>query len=254
MPRLRAFATDQPSMRLPWKQISPPESGVWNPMTILTSVDLPDPLSPSRPTISRRLTLKLIPDSARTSPNDFETFLSSMTGGSPALDVEDSVIRPPAELLEKRGAAPSAPPTTRRLPDFLGRQRRDDVDVLGVDEGARRIDVETREAELLGQADVEDRQVALQIGLLVDHQVLIAFLDRLRGIRRHVETGEQHQARLQRRRASVDADVRGELPVVGDGHLDARIGFHDADEGPRAGVGIGVCRLVDLLIDHLGAA
>src|SRR5208337_3059917 len=222
-------------------------------MTILTSVDLPDPLSPSRPTISRRLTLKLIPDSARTSPNDFETFLSSMTGGSPALDVEDSVIRPPAELLEKRGAAPSAPPTTRRLPDFLGRQRRDDVDVLGVDEGARRIDVETREAELLGQADVEDRQVALQIGLLVDHQVLVTLLDRLGRIRRHVEPGEQHLAGLQRRRASVDADVRGQRPVVGDDELDPRIGLHHADKGCGSGVRIGVRRLVDLLIDHLAA-
>src|SRR5271157_3417851 len=112
-------------------------------MTTLTSVDLPEPLSPSRPTISRRLTLKLTPDSARTSPNDLETFRSSMTGGSPALDVAGSVIRPPRKMLEKRGAAERR--LDRTLPDFLGRQRRDGVDVLAVDEGARGVDVQTRE-------------------------------------------------------------------------------------------------------------
>src|SRR5271163_3496311 len=53
-------------------------------MTIFTSVDLPAPLSPSRPTISPRLTAKLTPDSDRTSPNVFETLRSSMTGGSAA--------------------------------------------------------------------------------------------------------------------------------------------------------------------------
>src|SRR5271166_5886473 len=134
MPRLRAFATDQPSMRLPWKQISPPESGVWNPMTTLTSVDLPEPLSPSRPTISRRSTLKLTPDSERTSPKDFETFLSSMTGGSPAPDEAASVMPPPRDFRDERGDAGAAPRPS--LSDFLGRQGRDNVDILLVDEGA----------------------------------------------------------------------------------------------------------------------
>ena len=41
--------------------------------------------------------------------------------------------------------------------------------------------------------------------------------------------------------------------VVGDDELDAGIGLHHADEGRRAGVRIGVGRLVDLLVDHLGA-
>src|SRR5271165_4470005 len=194
MPRLRAFATDQPSMRLPWKQISPPESGVWNPITTLTSVDLPEPLSPSRPTISRRLTLKFTPDSDRTSPKDLETFLSSMTGGSPAPDAEASAMPPPRN--SETSEAPQRAAPRLDLADFLGRQRRDDIDVLGIDEGAGRVDVQTREAELLGQADVEDRQVALQIGLLVDHKVLIAVLDRLGGAGRHVEAGEEHLAGL----------------------------------------------------------
>src|SRR5271165_2141855 len=144
-------------------------------MTTLTSVDLPEPLSPSRPTISRGLTLKLTPDSERTSPNDLETFLSSMTGGSPALLAAAAAMPSPRifEMVEaSRGAAPRP-----CLADFLGGQRRNSIDVLFVDEGACGVDVETREAELLGQADIEDRQVTLQIVLLVDHEILIAFLD-----------------------------------------------------------------------------
>src|SRR5271166_3043269 len=123
-------------------------------------VDLPAPLSPSRPTISRRSTRKLTSASDRTSPKVFETFLSSITGGSPALDVAGSAMPPPRSLQKSE-----APPERRlegepdpALPDFLRRKRRDDVDVLGVDEGARRVHVEAREAELLGQADVQDRQ------------------------------------------------------------------------------------------------
>src|SRR5271166_77836 len=168
------------------------------------SVDLPAPLSPRSPTISRRLTWKLTSASDRTSPNVLETFLSSMTGGSPALDVAGSAIRP--TFHKKRGAAGSGAsiaPSEPALPDFFRRERRDGVDVLAVDEGACRVHVETGEAELLGQADVEDRQVALQIRLLVDDQVLVAFLDRLGGVRRHVEPGEQNLPRLQRRGAGV---------------------------------------------------
>src|SRR5271165_5903437 len=136
-------------------------------MTTLTSVDLPEPLSPSKPTISRRLTLKLTPESDRTSPNDLETFLSSMTGGSPTPSVAGSAI-PPPRTFEESEASPWRRLVRPALADFLGRERRDDVDVLGVDESAGRIHIQAREAELLGQADVEDRQVALQIGLLVD--------------------------------------------------------------------------------------
>ena len=135
----------------------------------------------------------------------------------------------------------------------MRRERGDGVDVLGVDEGAGGVDVEPGEAELLGQADVEDRQIALQVGLLVDHQVLEAFLDRLGGVRRHVEAGEQHLAGLQRSRAREHADVGGQGAVVGDDDLDVRVGLDHADEHRGAGVRIGVGRLVDLLIDHLGA-
>src|SRR5271166_3581759 len=98
----------------------------------------------------------------------------------------------------KKRRRPSGASYGPELADFLRRERRDDVDVFGVDERAGRIHVQTREAELLGQADVEDRQVALQIGLLVDDQVLIALLDRLRRVRGHVEAGEVDLARLQR--------------------------------------------------------
>src|SRR5271157_1221758 len=109
-------------------------------MTTLTSVDLPEPLSPSRPTISRRLTLKLTPDSDRTSPNDLETFLSSMTGGSPASFAVASAMPSPRNF-EMSEAPPEAAPRGD-LADFLGRQRRDHIDILLVDEGARGVDVQ----------------------------------------------------------------------------------------------------------------
>ena len=75
-------------------------------MTTLTRVDLPEPLSPSRPTISRRLTLKLMPDSDLTSPNDLETFLSSMTGDSPAPDAASSAMSPPRKFETSKEAPP----------------------------------------------------------------------------------------------------------------------------------------------------
>src|SRR5271165_1756453 len=154
------------------------------------SVDLPAPLSPRSPTISRRSTRKLTSASDRTSPKVLETFLSSITGGSPAPDVAGSAnCLSTLSSLGKTGA-PSERRPDRILPDFLRRQRRDGVDVLRIDERARGVDIQAREAVLLGQADVEDRQVALQIGLLVDHQVLIAVFDSLGRIRRHVEAGE----------------------------------------------------------------
>ena len=52
----------------------------------------------------------------------------------------------PAQFREKP-RAPLRRRLDRTLPDFLGRQRRDGVDVLGIDEGARRVDVETGEAD-----------------------------------------------------------------------------------------------------------
>ena len=67
-------------MRLPLKKISPPESGRWKPITVLTSVDLPAPLSPSSPTISPGWTLKSMVESERTSPKVFDTLRSSITG------------------------------------------------------------------------------------------------------------------------------------------------------------------------------
>ena len=99
----------------------------------------------------------------------------------------------------------------------------------------------------------KNRDIALKIGLLIDDQVLVALFDRLGGIRRHVEAGEEHLPRLQRSRARIDADIRRQPTVVGDDDLDPRIGAHHADEGRHAGVRIGVGGGVDLLVDDLRA-
>src|SRR6185437_12872702 len=224
-------------------------------MTVFTSVDLPAPLSPSKPTISPRLTAKFTPASDRTSPNVFETLRSSITGGSPAPEAapEDCVTGVPLLWGAPRRGSRPAPRIREGSADFLRRQRSDRVDVGRVHERPRGVDVETREAVLLGQTDVEDRQIALKVGLLIDDQILVALLDRLGRVRRHVEAGEEHLPRLQRRGARIDADVRGEAAVVGDHDLDPRIGAHHADEGCGAGVRIGVGRRIDLLVDDFRA-
>ena len=82
------------------------------------SVDLPAPLSPSRPTISRRFTWKLTSASDRTSPKVFETFRSSITGGSLALEATVSAIPIPFLWSGARaGVCPTAalPPSGREL-------------------------------------------------------------------------------------------------------------------------------------------
>ena len=174
---------------------------------------------------------------------------SSITGGSAA--PADWVVTGGPFLLKRSRRGGSRASGTHRSADFLGRERGDSVDVGGVDERARGVHIETREAVLLGQADVEDRDIALKVGLLVDDQILIALLDRLRRVRRHVEAGEEHLPRLERRGARVDADIRRQAAVVGDDDLDSRIGAHDPDERRGAGVRIGVGRRIDLLVDHL---
>src|SRR5215475_5452351 len=103
----------------------------------------------------------------------------------------------PPRAARARGGRVSAV-ALRNLSDFLRRQRSDGIDVRLVDEGAGGVHVEAGEAELLREADIEDRQIALEEGLLVDDQGLIALLHRLGRVGRHVEAREEHLARLQR--------------------------------------------------------
>src|SRR5436189_3112143 len=99
---------------------------------ILISVDLPAPLSPSRPTISSTPTVRLTSCSARTWSNDFETCSSSRRF---VVAVSMDLRAPALVGVSQRAAAqPPAPPLCSRirvgppLPDQPldeGDQRRD---------------------------------------------------------------------------------------------------------------------------------
>src|SRR5579859_5214302 len=74
------------------------------------------------------------------------------------------------------------------LADTLRGQRRQDIDIVFGDKARARIDVQTGEAVLLGQADLEDGHVALQPYLLVIHETDPAILDTLDRRGAQVET------------------------------------------------------------------
>src|SRR5438445_12085452 len=156
---------------------------------ILMRVDLPAPLSPSRPTISFLPTWKSTSRRAVTSPNVLEmrdkvSRSEVSTGSLPATsgprdhrqqpDRRDA--RPSTRRrLRMRGAgamggplvlpAPKVrPDRARGLPHFLLRQRRQAVDVVFVVKSPARIDVESRASIRLGKANPQDGKVTLEPG------------------------------------------------------------------------------------------
>src|SRR3954454_3845563 len=72
MPSCRAWSTDLSSISSPLTRRRP-SSGFWKPEMILISVDLPAPLSPSRPSTSPLPRCRLISRSAVTGPNRLAT-------------------------------------------------------------------------------------------------------------------------------------------------------------------------------------
>src|SRR5665213_254484 len=172
---------------------------------ILINVDLPAPLSPTRPSTCPASSLKLTSWSAWTPPKDFETCLSSRTVllADCSLSVDSDM---PIASLEWRPMAGEhiahRPPRHsycegRKLPDLLVDERRDHGDVRLVDEAATRVDAQAAEAVFMGQAKLLDAHVALEPLLLVDHQVDVAILDALHRSGRHVEARHVHRTRRQ---------------------------------------------------------
>src|SRR5215468_11017964 len=83
MPSLRAWSTLCGSYGSPCRNICP-SSGRWKPQMIFMSVDLPAPLSPSRPSTSPLRRWMLMSRSAVTGPKCLEMFSTRRTS-SPAL-------------------------------------------------------------------------------------------------------------------------------------------------------------------------
>src|SRR5258705_13867721 len=83
MPLERASSTLFSSTSSPCRKILP-ESGFWKPQTIFISVDLPAPLSPSRPRTSPLRRCRLTSRSAVTGPKRLEMFSTRRTSSDPA--------------------------------------------------------------------------------------------------------------------------------------------------------------------------
>ena len=62
------------------------------------------------------------------------------------------------------------------------------IDIVFVNKTRTRIDLQTSKMIYLGQADLQNAEIALQVLLLIDHQLQPTALDRGNGIARDIET------------------------------------------------------------------
>src|SRR5205085_9937365 len=134
----RACCTSRCASRRPF-QLIVPVSGVWKPVTILISVDLPAPLSPRRPTISFSPTTRSTPSRAWTPRKDLEMSLSSSRLAMCACFGGGTSLRVRWELA-----------------DQLVHERHERADVLLRDDAGARVDVQPCEVVLHRQADLQD--------------------------------------------------------------------------------------------------
>src|SRR4051794_9286830 len=127
MPSERAWSTDLSSVSSPLTIRRPP-SGFWKPEMILIRVDLPAPLSPSRPSTSPLRRCRLMSRSAVTGPKRFATF-STRSTSSDARASSGRTTRSSAN------PAPLPHPGDVDVDDHGDEDRHaeDEVEVVGVD-------------------------------------------------------------------------------------------------------------------------
>ena len=87
MPASLAAAVVAKSTSSPWKR-KMPASRWWTPATILTSVDLPAPFSPTRAWMEPGSTARVPARRATTEPNDLATSRSSSVGVTGVSDMQ----------------------------------------------------------------------------------------------------------------------------------------------------------------------
>src|SRR5690242_5310427 len=127
MPSARAWSTERSSTSSPLTT-SRPASGFWKPETILMSVDLPAPLSPSSPSTSPLRRCRLMSRSAVTGPKRLATFSTRRTSSS----ARDSA----AVTIRSSGTAAPLPHASHvDVDDHRDEDRHaeDEVEVVGVD-------------------------------------------------------------------------------------------------------------------------
>src|SRR3954469_17942511 len=127
MPSERAWSTERSSTSSPLTTRRP-SSGFWKPETILMSVDLPAPLSPSRPSTSPLRRCRLMSRSAVTGPKRLATRSTRSTPSS-ARASSGVTMRSSAK------AAPLSDASDVDVDDHRDEDRdaQDEVEVVGVD-------------------------------------------------------------------------------------------------------------------------
>src|SRR5437667_7458923 len=174
---------------------------------ILIRVDLPAPLSPTRATTSPWSMARSMSWSTRALPKDLampSRRSSSIAGPGPAT-------------------------ASVSLANLRVGQRLHQLDVVLGDEGSAGIHVEAGEAEAGRQIELDDRDVALDEGLLVDDDTDIAVLDALADRRRQVEAGAAHLAGRLAGGLHEGRQAGGERAVIGDRRLDVGVAAEGGD-------------------------
>src|ERR671922_142579 len=144
MPSDRAWSTDRSSVSSPLT-ISRPSSGFWKPEMILMSVDLPAPLSPSRPSTSPRRKCRLMSRSAVTGPKRLATCSTRSTSSDARASSGDTTRS--SATAAPFPHAPDVDVDDHRAED---RAAEDEVEVVGVDAFERQAvaqDAEEQRAE-----------------------------------------------------------------------------------------------------------
>src|SRR5207302_9824702 len=172
-----------------------------------------------------------IPWSACTSPNVFEIPVSlNRSGASPASGSRRILASRPA------GGAPGRV----TLSYFLFGKRREEVDVILVGEPPAGVDMQARESVDLRQANVQDWEISLQPGLLVDDQVGPPAADAGHGRRRQIEPGRVDLPGLLPGGPQIGFDRGGEAAVIRDDQFDVGMRRHIAGERGRSGLRVRV--------------
>ena len=109
--------------------------------------------------------------------------------------------------------------TGSALADSRLDQRSECIDIALVDKTCGRIDIQTTEMIYLAQADLKNAEIALQILLLVDHQLQPAALDRGNAIAGNIEASGKDIAGFLVGGLQEGLDGARYVAVIGDDHL-----------------------------------
>src|SRR3990172_3708806 len=115
------------------------------------------------------------------------------------------------------------------------------------------VDLQTRECVVVGEADLQDRQVSLEPLLLIDHQVSPAAADRFYGGTREVETGSVNIIGAQASTLKEGLLSGGQITVVGDDQFDIRVSGQHPHKDRHSSSSICISGVIDLLVDYFQA-